>query len=69
MTKRTYTVTETTVFYNIIDVEGEDDWDDDDYIQKMEEMIWIDPKEARVDLKDGWVCHPNKTNTTFKKFK
>ena len=69
MTKRTYTVTETTVFYNIIDVEGEDDWDDYDYIQKMEEMIWIHPKEARVDLKDGWVCHDKETHTTFKKFK
>ena len=69
MTKRRYTVTETTVFYNIIDVEGEDDWDDYDYIQKMEEMIWIHPKEARVDLKDGWVCHDKETHTTFKKFK
>jgi hypothetical protein len=35
----------------------------------MEEMIWIHPKEARVDLKDGWVCHDNETNTTFKEDK
>jgi|TARA_B110000879_G_scaffold211762_1_gene305487 hypothetical protein len=69
MTKRTYTVTETTVFSKVMDVEGEDDWDEYDYIQKMEEMIWKHPKEARVDLKDGWVCHDKETHTTFKKFK